>query len=269
MVDLCPGVFRRVRVADPTCASLQDCQRNPILTGRDRDRCASDIPELAVGPQRNLAKAGVIPFLHGSRCPVDRGNGERLKMFAKLKGLIGRPCLLVAHRIAGWAVRLGGFASSRVEIPDYDGSDLEEAAPFAGTPEEAMILLQLPPMGVYKRRAIARVSKSGKVQGYVEEWKLTKRGKIARRTDFVLLDDQGKLGAPEQLKGQCSSCGGFIFQAQGCNGCGVLICHACARTSEGDRGEQYLCARCHRSAVLNKDNWAAHQENQQPHEDNE
>ena len=135
---------------------------------------------------------------------------------------------------------------ARAHNPNLQPGSVEDLPPFTGSAEEAMILLQMPPIAKVKRIVLTKVGDDGSIPDSVEELRLTQVGKVIARTDFALMDDYGQIGRSDQLKGRCTSCFAYSFQGAACQQCQAFTCTRCGGAQEG----RCLCPRCA------QDNWA-------------
>ena len=127
--------------------------------------------------------------------------------------------------------------------------------PFNGSPEEALLLFQLPPIGKAKQRVITRIDPSGSIPDLVEEWRLTSMGKVLSRTDFMVMDDNFSIGPVQNLQGKCTFCHKIVFAGKECE-CGFFFCKGCIKQFEAGGKVQFLCPTCYLAAEWNRNNWA-------------
>lgn len=126
---------------------------------------------------------------------------------------------------------------------------------FSGSTEEALILMQLPPVAKVKRRIIVPISQQGEIPELVEEIKLTRHGKTISRTEFLVMDGNNSVGRPELVKGLCRHCGRFSFQGGNCEICGHFCCPACQTPYEEASVVHRLCPACGKQAQWSRNTW--------------
>jgi hypothetical protein len=178
-------------------------------------------------------------------------------MLQQLKHCIHRNLMVVANSIAGWASRFGEPQEPPREIPDHAEIGPTQFPPFTGGPEEAAIMAHLPPVALSKKRALTRVDKTGHFHTHIEAYAITNQGKVLRLIDFLVVDDNGVVGLPDHLKGQCDFCSKISFGSEICehDSCHRLACPKCGGYFETGGRTYFLCKQHLRKAEWNKDLW--------------
>ena len=186
-------------------------------------------------------------------------------MITQFRQFISAKLTAAAVRLAGWAAIFAGPQPSRLPNSAPESESITSLPPFAGSAEEADALFEGPPAGKSKAHVIARVSDTGKIPDFVEEWRLTKYGKLLSRNEVLLKDDHGQIGRVEQLLGQCGTCSKFSFRGAPCDAHGGFTCAACLGEFVDEKGKVLrLCRDCLAVANFHKSNWL---ENDAPRRD--
>lgn len=139
-------------------------------------------------------------------------------------------------------------------MPDFDFSNIPD---FEGSPEEALLLWQLPPSGFIKVRKLTSVDDMGQIPESVEFLKLTPTGKLQIKTTAIIHDDFGVIGNPENLKGQCVFCNRISFNTRTCGFCGQFTCELCGSEFEDKSSGKtlYLCSKHLKEAKWSANLW--------------
>lgn len=176
-------------------------------------------------------------------------------MMENLKSRVREAVQGIANRLEAWAARLGGPPDPPSPPPADLDPEVTYLPPFSGTPEEAAVLWQLPPVALIRKRVITRVDPQGQIRENAEIMRLSAAGKIVARIEFSFEDDFGVIGPAALLKGRCRGCGRASFQTSTCHRCGVLLCPACARPFDDAGKARALCEQCHAHAEQSRHNW--------------
>lgn len=129
------------------------------------------------------------------------------------------------------------------------------AAPPPLSPEEMLLLLEMPPVGIIRQQQLVSASELGTIPQSSELTKLGPTGKLIVRTEAVFLDDFGQRGEPGQLAGRCQGCGRVGFQLKACEACGGKFCLGCGGTYQDGEAISFLCAPHLDAARRNQDLW--------------
>ena len=163
-----------------------------------------------------------------------------------------------AHRISIWLRRMEGAGDRPPRQPPQEAApalpEVGQTPPDDLSPEEEILLRQLPPIAKVKRHVIVPISEAGEMVELSEEIRMTRLGKVVARTEFLTMDGNNTIGHASQVKGQCTHCGRFSFQGQQCV-CGRFICQTCAVPFEDKDTVLLLCPDCAHSANWSKETW--------------
>ena len=111
----------------------------------------------------------------------------------------------LATRLARIAVRLARplpQAGPPPAPPPSGGQapHLDNLPPFTGTPEEAYLLWNSPPVALFRQKRLIRLKRDGSIPEADEFLKLTALGKVLTREDYIFCDDFGVFGTCARLE---------------------------------------------------------------------
>jgi hypothetical protein len=123
------------------------------------------------------------------------------------------------------------------------------------SPEELAILGESPPVQSVDEVAVVRMAETGRTAVGIESMRITPKGPVLEKVEFVIEDEFGALGQPRQVPQRCQQCRRTSFSARPCAKCGLEICPDCLHSAADGQQTIYVCEACAKRLVWRRDNW--------------